>query len=125
MPSRVDTQIVMGVKPARSSAAFARPLRSQHLVPRELQDMFDNNDEGGLRAVLERPVCGLASYASKVSQHGIISCWMIASCPYLLYIHHLLLAVAGQHRQMSTLTFKYPSSCSLPCAECHRLAHVP
>lgn len=67
LPSRVDTHIVMGVKPVRSSAKFARPLRSQHLVPRELQDMFDDNDVGGMRALLERPACDLTSYANKVS----------------------------------------------------------
>ena len=65
LPSRVDAQIVRGVKPERSSAAFARPPRP-HPVPDQLRALFDAKDEGALRAELSRPVVDLRSFADKV-----------------------------------------------------------
>ena len=65
LPTRVGTEIVPGVKPERSSVAFAQPPR-QHPIPPGLQAMFDSSNEGGLRAELETRVSDLGSYAHKV-----------------------------------------------------------
>ena len=65
-PSRdKDLEIVLGLSPERSPAAFVRPPR-KHSVPEHLRAMFDSNDQGGLRRELSHPSENLSTYAHNV-----------------------------------------------------------
>ena len=85
-PSRnKDVEIVLGVSPERSPAAFVRPPREQYLIPDRLRDMFDNNDQGGLRRELSQPSRDLLTYA-----HNVRNPASVCVCVRVLFIDILL-----------------------------------